>query len=142
MKSVNNKTGISQRRLARRFVVHQSTISRTLKNQPTVKIYTQKSTPKYRNENQKKRAQLNSWKLYKVLKPHVQLILDDENYFSLTRNISCNRKYYTSDSFTAVPEVKYKTKMKFEPKLLVSMAVSQKDVSSIYVHRSAKDIFK
>ena len=48
VKSVNNKTGISQRRLARRCGVHQSTISLTLKNKTTVKIYTRKSTPKYR----------------------------------------------------------------------------------------------
>ena len=54
MKSVNNKTGISQRRLVRRFEVHLSTFSRTLKNITTVKIYTRKSTLKYRNENQKK----------------------------------------------------------------------------------------
>ena len=57
VKRVNNKTGISQRRLARRFGVHQSTISRTLKNKTTVKIYTRKSAPKYRNENQKQCAQ-------------------------------------------------------------------------------------
>ena len=93
VKSVNNKTGISQRRIARRFEVHQLTISRTLKNKTTVKIYTRKSAPKYRNENQTKRAQLNFWKLYKVLKLHVQLILDDEKYFSLTGDISCNRQY-------------------------------------------------
>ena len=52
VKSVNNKSGISQRRLG----VHQSTISRTLKYKSTVKIYTRKSIPKYRNENKKKRA--------------------------------------------------------------------------------------
>ena len=137
VKSVNNKTKISQRRLAPRFEVHQSTISRTLKNKTTVKMYTRKSASKYRNKNQKMRAQLNCWKLCKVLKSHLQLILDDEKYFSLTGDISCNRKYYTTDPFTASSEVEYGTKMKFEPKLLVWMAVSQKDVSSIYVHRSA-----
>ena len=137
VKSVNNKTGIKKRRRARRFGVYQSTISRTLTHKTTVKIYTRKSAPKYRNENQKKRAQLNCWKLDKVSKPHIQLILDDEKCFSLTGDISCNRKYHTTDSFIAPPEVKYKTKMKFEPKLLVWMTVSQKDVSSIYVDHSA-----
>ena len=70
------------------------------------------------------------------MKPDVQLILDDEKYFSLNGDISCNRKYYTTDRSTAPPEVKFKTKMKFEPKLLVWMAVSQKGISSIYVHCS------
>ena len=51
-KSVNSKTGISQRR----FGVHQSTFSRTLKNKTTVKTYTRRSVPDNRSENQKKRA--------------------------------------------------------------------------------------
>ena len=70
------------------------------------------------------------------MKPDIQLILDDEKYFSLNGDISCNRKYYTTGRSTALPEVKFKTKMKFELKLLVWMAVSQKGISSIYVHRS------
>ena len=56
---------------------------------------------------------------YKILKPDIQLILDDEKYFSLNGDISCNRKYYTTGRSTAPPEVKFKTKMKFELKLLV-----------------------
>ena len=70
------------------------------------------------------------------MKPDVQLILDDEKYFSLNGDIACNRKYCTTDRSTALPKVKFKTKMKFEPKLLVWMTVSQKSISSIYVHRS------
>ena len=73
---------------------------------------------------------------FKILKPGVQLILDDEKYFSLNGDISCNRKYYTTDRSTAPSEIKFKTKMKFELKLLVWMTVSQKGISSIYVHRS------
>ena len=101
------------------FGVHQSMILRTLKKRTSVKIFTRRKAPKYRDENQKHRAQSNSCALYKILKPDVQLILDNENYFSLNRDISCNRKYYTTDRSTAPPEVKFKTKMKFEPKLLV-----------------------
>ena len=63
VKTVNNKTGISQRRLGRQFGVHQSTISRTLKKRTSVKIFTRKKAPKYRDENQKHRAQSNSWTL-------------------------------------------------------------------------------
>ena len=44
VKSVNNKNGISQRR----FGIHQSAISRTLKNKTTIKIYTRKSAPIYK----------------------------------------------------------------------------------------------
>ena len=136
VKTVNNKTGISQRRLGRQFGEHQSTISRTLKKRTSVKIFTRRKAPKYRDEKQKHRAQSNSCTLYKILKPDVQLILDDEKYFSLNGDIACYRKYYTTDRSTALPKVKFKTKIKFEPKLLVWMAVSQKGISSIYVHRS------
>ena len=136
VKAVNNETGISQRRLGRQFGEHQSTISRTLKKRTSVEIFTRRKAPKYRDENQKHRAQSNSWTLYKISKADVQLILDDEKYFSLNGDIACYRKYYTTDRSTAPPEVKFKTKMKFEPKLLVWMAVSQKGISSIYVHRS------
>ena len=136
VKTVNNKTGISQRRLGRQFGEHQSTISRTLKKRTSVKIFTRRKAPKYRDENQKHRAQSNSCTLYKILKPDVQLILDDEKYFSLNGDIACYRKYYTTDRSIALPKVKFKTKIKFEPKLLVWMAVSQKGISSIYVHRS------
>ena len=118
VKTVNNKTSVSQRRLGRQFGVHQSRISRTLMKRTSVRIFTRRKASKYRDENQKNRVQSNSWTLYKILKPDVQLILDDEKYFSLNGNISCNRKYYTTDRSTAPPEVKFKTKMKFEPKLL------------------------
>ena len=70
------------------------------------------------------------------MKPDVQLILDDEKYFSLNGDIACYRKYDTTDRSTALPKVKFKTKIKFELKLLVWMAVSQKGISSIYVHHS------
>ena len=52
------KTGISQRRLGRQFAVHQSMISRTLKKRTSVKIFTRRKAPKYRDEKQKHRAQI------------------------------------------------------------------------------------
>ena len=47
VKTVNNKTGISQSRLGRQFGVHQSTISRTLKKRTSVKTFTRRKAPKY-----------------------------------------------------------------------------------------------
>ena len=98
VKSVNNKIEISQRRLARQFGVHQSTISRTFKNKTTVKTHTRKSASKYKNWKSKKACY---WELHKILKVHIQLILEDEKYFSLTGDIACHRKYYITDSFIA-----------------------------------------
>ncbi|CAF3969028.1 unnamed protein product [Rotaria sp. Silwood1] len=95
-----------------------------------------KSAPKYTNNDQERRAQSNCLKLYKILKPNVQLILDDEKYFTLGGNSSSNRYYYTTDPNTTPPNVKFKRKKKYEEHLLVWMAISSKGKSSIYTHRS------
>jgi transposase len=136
IKKVNNKTGVSQRRLGRRFRVHQSTISRIINNRTTIKIYKRKSAPKYTDHDQERRAKLNCLKLYKILKPDVQLILDDEKYFTLSGNSYDSRHYYTSDPKTTPSDLKYRKKKKYEEHLLVWMAISTKGISSIYVHRS------
>ena len=136
VKTVNNKTEISQRKLGRRFGVAHSTISRILKNRTQIKILKRKNAPKYSNEDQQRRAKLNSLKVYRLLKPGVQLVMDDEKYFTLTGDITSNRSYYTSNPSTTPPDIKFKRRTKFEPKLLVWMAVSPKGMSRVYVHRS------
>lgn len=134
--AVENKTGVSQRRLGRRFRVHQSTISRVLKTRTSVRVLKRQTAPKYSNDDQERRAQLNCLKVYRLLKPTDNLIMDDEKYFTLTGDIVGNRSYYTSDPSTTPPTIKFKRRMKFEPKLLVWWAVSAKGRSSVYVHRS------
>jgi transposase len=136
VKTVNNKTGISQRKLGRRFGVAHSTISRVLKKRTQIKILKRKNASKYSNEGQQRRAQLNSLKVYRLLKSDVQLVMDDEKYFTFTADIASNRSYYTSDPSTTPPDIKFKRRTKFEPKLLVWMAVSPKGMSRVYVHRS------
>ena len=136
VQAVENKTGISQRRLGRRFGVHQSTICRALKNRTGVRVLKRKDAPKYSNDDQERRAELNSLKVYRLLQPGVNLIMNDEKYFTLTGDTVGNRCYYTSDSSLTPPEVKFKRRMKYEPKLLVWWAISAKGRSSLYVHRS------
>ena len=60
VKLVDNKTGVSQRQLSRRFGVAQSTISRNLKKRTNVKILKRKNAPKYTNEEQQRRTQFKS----------------------------------------------------------------------------------
>ena len=62
--------------------------------------------------------------------------MDDEKYFSLTGDINSNRSYYTTDSSTTPYNVKFRCRTKFEPKILVWMAVSQQGMSRVYIHRS------
>ena len=80
--------------------------------------------------------QLNSLKVYRLLKPNVSLVMDDEKYFTLTDNTARNRSFYTSDPSTTPPKVNFKHRMKFEPKLFVWWAVSAKRRSSVYIYRS------
>ena len=136
VKAVNNKTGISQRRLGQKFGIAQSTISRILKKRTDVRILKRTAAPKYSTDEQQRRAQLCSLKVYRLLKPDVYLITDDEKYFSLTGDINSNRFYYSTEPSTTPYNVKFKCRMKFEPKLMVWMCVSQKGISDVYIHRS------
>ena len=101
-----------------------------------MKILQRKTAPKYSNEDQQRRAQLNSLKIYRLLKLNVSLVMDNEKYFTLTSDIAGNRSFYISDPSTTSLEVKFKRRTKFEPKLLVWTAVSAKGRSSAYIHRS------
>ena len=67
VKSVNNRCGISQRKIGRRFNVHQSTISRNLRKRTSIVIRKRKTAPKMNNEEQEKRARQNCGKLYRHL---------------------------------------------------------------------------
>jgi hypothetical protein len=80
-----------------------------------MKIFKRKTAPKYSEEDQERRAQL--------LKPDVQLLMDDEKYFVFTGDIASNRSYFTVDRATAPNHIKFKCQAKFEPKLLVWMAI-------------------
>ena len=133
---VYNKAGVSQHRLGRRFGVSQSTTSRHLKKQTSVRIHKRRSAPKYKNEDQQQRAKSNCLKLYKKLSPDCQLILDNEKYFTLSGDVSGNSRYYSSDPSSAPTNIKFKQKQKYEPRLLVWIAISCRVVSSPYIHRS------
>ena len=95
---IDNKVGVSQHRLGRRFGVNRSTISRNLKKRTSVRVYKRRSAPKYISENQQKRAKSNCLKLYKKISPSCQLILDDEKYFTLSGNVPGNNRCYSSDT--------------------------------------------
>ena len=93
------------------------------------------------NENQEKRARKHCGKLYRKLLNGCDLTLDDEKYFKLSGdNIGDNRFFYSTDPATAPPNIKFPKKQKFEAKIMIWMAISSKDVSDVYVHRSKQAI--
>ena len=141
MSTINNKTGLSQRQIARRYNVHQSTISRTLRKRTSVVIRKRRKAPKMNSDNQEKTARKNCGKLYRMILNDCDIILDDEKYFDFSGdNVQCNQRFYITDPSTTPSDIKYKKKKKFAPKLLIWMAMSSKGVSNVYVHKSKQAI--
>ncbi|CAF3473255.1 unnamed protein product [Rotaria socialis] len=126
VKSVNNRCGLSQRKMARRFQVHQSTISRNLRRRTAVVIRKRRKAPKMDNKEQENRARKN----WKIISPVVER----------GNNVCGNRYFYSTDPSSAPPNIKFQGKKKFEPKVIIWMACSSKGISDIYVHRSKQAI--
>ena len=141
VKSVNNRCNLSQRKLARRFLVHQSTISRNLRQRTSVVIRKRKKAPKMASKEQEDRARRNCGKLYRKLLNDYDLIIDDEKYFKLSaENVLGNRYYYSTDPSSAPPNIRFQQHIKFEPKVMVWMAISSKGASNVYVHQSKQAV--
>ena len=136
VRKVNNKAGVSQRQLVKHYNVAQSTISRNLKRRTKVRIYKRTKAPKY-SKSQWERVRKNCGQLYRKISNDYFVIMDDEKYFSLSNvNMPGNAYYYTSDNTTAPPDIKYNKKSKYEPKIMIWLAMSSKGVSEPYIHRS------
>ena len=139
--TTNNKTGLSQRQIARRYNVHQSTISRTLRKRTSVVIRKRRKAPKMNSDNQEKTARKNCGKLYRMILNGCDIILDDEKHFGLSGdNVQCDQRFHTTDPSTTPSDIRYKKKKKFAPKLLIWMAMSSKGVSNVYVQKSKQAI--
>ncbi|CAF1216156.1 unnamed protein product [Rotaria sp. Silwood1] len=122
VKSANNRCGISQRKLAKRYDVNQSTISRNLRRRTSLVIRRRRKAPRMDNKAHEKRARKNCGKLYKTTGRHCDIIVDDEKYFTLINaNVGENQSYYSTDPKAAPDNIKFKTKKKFEPKLMIWM---------------------
>ena len=113
VKSINNRCGLSQRQIARRFKVHYSTISRNLPRRTSIVIRKHRNAPKMNNEQQQVRARKNCGKLYRKLLNGCDLIMDDEKYFKLAgTNIVGSRYFYSTDPTTTPSKVNFHCKSK------------------------------
>ena len=65
-----------------------------------------------------------------LLKDDFQVVIDDEKYFMFThQSIPTNRGYYTSNKTETSSNVKFKQSRKYEPKMLVWIAISTNGIS-------------
>jgi len=125
---VNHKTGVSQRSLAIRFDCTQGYISRTVKRLK-VRCLKRAKAPRYRDDAAKREAMKRCRKMYNLYKG-LDFVIDDEKYFGLTGfQMSGNRHFYTSDKDSTPSEIATFSKQKFEPKVMLWIAISPRGIT-------------
>ncbi|CAF4403061.1 unnamed protein product [Didymodactylos carnosus] len=96
--------------------------------------YKRQRAPKY---NQKQLEQIPSKcrKLRREITDYETfIIVDDEKYFTFSGDDMLeNAGFYASDKENTPPDVRYKCKQKFAPKILVWLALSSKGISRPYI---------
>lgn len=131
----NNKCGLSQRKLAKIFNCSQAHVSMTLKHQTDINCFKRTIIPR-RTGRQIEEARPKCRYLY-IHYGNLDWVIDDESYFTVTHSrINGNRFYYTDDKKNAPASVKYAPKSKFEEKVLVWMAISEKGFSEPFIVES------
>jgi transposase len=136
---IDHSHGISQRKLGRIFEVSQSMICKTLQNETSIEFKKKIRTPS-RNPQQKELLRPKCAKLTRLFRGK-QVIIDDESYFRLSNSdLSGNSGFYSSDVSTTPNSVKLKRVAKFEPKLLVWVAISPLGMSSHFIVPSGQAV--
>ena len=129
---VNNRKGVSQRRLADKFEKHQTTISRQIKKLG-ISNYAREKTQKY-NEETALRAKKRSRRLVNHLyKSKAEVIMDDEKYFCFDGdNMPGSARYYTNDKEKCSDDFRFIGKEKYPQKILMWIAISNRGISKPY----------
>lgn len=131
----NHRSGISQRQASRKFDIQQSYVHKLLKTKSNIRVKNKTKIPG-RTNAQKASARTKCSRLCSKFANH-DFIVDDESYFTLSHSsINGNDHYYTDDIQACPNEVKYNTKWKFEPKVMIYIAISPKGLSKPYIKPS------
>ena len=131
---VNNRKGVSQRKIGIKFGVNQSTIGRQLKKM-NIKYRKREKTPKYTIEQQLKAKKRSGKLVNQLYNTKSLLIIDDEKYFCFAGdNIPGNSGYYTNNKKTCPESVRFIGKEKFPKKLLMWIAISS-IIIIFYAHK-------
>jgi len=137
-KQFNHKYGRSQKKVAKKIKTTQGYISKILKKHTNIvcrkRVKKPKRTLKQQNYRPKCRKLLEKFK-------NCQWILDDESFFTLSNStLSGNDRFYSDDLNKTPEHVKCFYKSKFEPKILVWLAISPAGVSSAFFAESKQAI--
>lgn len=132
---VDGKKGVSQKKLALKYKICQQYVSRII-IWSCIKYYRrqnkQKTTEK-QNIIIKQRLNRLSKTSFRPLNG-LSIVIDDESYFTFSgENIPGNDGFYSSDRSSTSCEIKYKSKEKFPPKIMVWIAISEKGKSQAFI---------
>ena len=78
-------------------------------------------------------ARLKCKRLFETYR-NSDFILDDESYFTLNNStLSGNDTYYSNNRTLTPDDVKHYDKSKYEPKVLVLLSISTKDINQVHI---------
>lgn len=135
MEAAKDKVGVSQRKLARRFGISKTTVLRTI-HRTNLVFRKRRKAPKY-TAAQLERIPRCCRALRRIHFVNKLIVMDDEKYFTLSHSeIKGNDGFYTNNIENTPDNVKFKGKSKFEDKILVWCAISERGfISQPYVGR-------
>ena len=134
-KMVNNKVGVSQRKIGNSLKVDYTTVGRTIKK-IGLKYRKRCRAPKA-TEAQKGRQVERLEKLCQGPMSWADdrdIVMDDESYLTLTgAGMPGNMGFYTNDIESCPEDVKFRYDEKFPGKVMVHCSISKKGFSQLYV---------
>ncbi|XP_065653066.1 uncharacterized protein LOC136080378 [Hydra vulgaris] len=139
-KLVNNQKGVSQRKIGIKLGVNQSTIGRQLKKM-NIKYRKREKTPKYTIEQQIKAKKRSRKLVNQLYNTKSLLVIDDEKYFCFAGDkMPGNSGYYTNNKKTCPESVRFIGKEKFPKKLLMWIAISDREKRLLpFIHKYHRD---
>lgn len=118
--------------MGRKYGISNATVSRILKKN-NIFYRKRQQTPKYTAAQLEKIPKCCNALRLKHFKNNKTIILDDESYFTFSNHkMSGNDGFYTDNIEETPDNVKYAGKSKFEPKVLMWIAISSKGFSQPY----------
>ena len=136
----NHKVSSSLRKAAKKFNCSHETIRGILKKMKKPILCYKRTKRANRTPVQRLVARPKCRWLLQNYK-NSEFIIDDESYFTLSNSLlTGNDSYYSNDRTLTPDDVKHYDKAKYEPKVLVWMAISSKGMSKIYVRPSGMAI--
>lgn len=143
IKDVLGVRQLSQRDLARKYEISVSYVNKILQEEE-VHAYKRETVP-YVSEKQAETQRLRIGRLYRHILTigdgQPSIVMDDESYFSLSNSAIPQNQYYYAHSRGDAPDAqRYTTQQKFQPKILVWLAISDQGISKPFFSQSKQAI--